>query len=556
MKKLWQSISISEWKMVVALTVILIVVTTLPFVIGFLHTPADTSFNGLHALSYGDGPVYYSYIRQISSGENVIKDNFTSEPQYIGTFNAWWWMVGVFNRAIGDHVIIVFQLARILMIPIFAASMYLFVSYCMPLPRQRLYALVFIFFSAGVGLYAAPIVDQWHIADIIPYHWPIDLWIAEAITFNAVFHSSHFIASITCMILIFLLFLISNETKKIAPVLIAGAIALFFFNFHPYYAPVVALVIGGYTATISLIERRIAWRSLWSGALIGGIGLPSILYHVWLIMHEPVIGIRAAQNITLNSPWPYVIIGFGFLLPGAILGIWMIARRKIWNPGLILITIWGAVNGILMFAPTPFQSRYTQGTHIVLSILSVYGLYWLYEMAMQKLPRRVAIFWVQNPILWGVMFVILYMPSTLYSLTRDVYYFWAVPRSIQGFFYVPHDLTDAGVWLNKNSDTATPVVLGSELGSRFLSLNTGAKFYLAHGHETIEYKQKLSRVQNIFRGEVDKKDLLQWLQKNNITYILLSENEKKWGASPEYFDRVLLVAYRNDTVTLYRVPIE
>src|SRR3989338_10887560 len=208
MKALLKTITTSEWRFVCWLTLAVLALTGLPYLYGSWSAPAGTTYDGLHALAPGDVPVYYSYLYQIKAGEVLVKDLFTDEPQPLGTFNVWWFLVGTVARWLNLSLPLAFQLSRLLMIPVFTAVAYVFLSYVFRQPARRKLALVFLLFSSGLGVYAAGLPDTVASSSAEVYAWPIDLWITEAITFNALYQTSHFIASITLMLLIFLLMLL------------------------------------------------------------------------------------------------------------------------------------------------------------------------------------------------------------------------------------------------------------------------------------------------------------------------------------------------------------
>src|SRR3989338_8052718 len=137
MKTLFNSISRSEWRFAGVLVLVMIVLAGLPYLYAWLTAPANTVYDGLHALSPGDVPVYYSYINQVKQGQFFLKDLFTSEPQDLGTFNVWWAGVGLLAKFFNLSVIVAFQLARILLIPVFMVVAYLFISYFFIKVNQR-----------------------------------------------------------------------------------------------------------------------------------------------------------------------------------------------------------------------------------------------------------------------------------------------------------------------------------------------------------------------------------------------------------------------------------
>ena len=60
MKELFNSITKKEWLFVIFLSLAVIFITTAPAVYGWLKTPADKVFTGMHFVSADDWFVYYS----------------------------------------------------------------------------------------------------------------------------------------------------------------------------------------------------------------------------------------------------------------------------------------------------------------------------------------------------------------------------------------------------------------------------------------------------------------------------------------------------------------
>ena len=378
MRELINSVSKKEWVFVGIITAVIIILTTVPYIFGYLMAPSNTVYNGIHALSPGDIPVYYSNINQVIEGDFLVKNLFTAEDQSIGTFNVWWFLVGLVAKIFGLSVILVFQLSRIFMIPVFIFISYLFVAYFIQSVPQRKISLIFILFSSGAGFWMAGLIDTVTFADTTTYWWPIDLWLTEAITFNALYQTSHFIASITLTLLIFLLMLLAFEKNRFNYAVISGFLALFYFNFHPYYLPVIFGVLGLYLFVLFLQASKILWRQMGYLVTVFLISFPSIIYHFWLIQASPVIGQRAVQNVTNISPLPFVLIGYGFLLPGFFLGLYWLIKRKSLNIKFIFLLIWLGLNVVLIYSPFPFHSRYTQGIQIIFSIFTVVDYFIFY----------------------------------------------------------------------------------------------------------------------------------------------------------------------------------
>lgn len=551
-KKFKITISVQEWRFVWWLSAIVIIITTLPYLVGYLLTPAGTIYNGLHALSPGDVPVYYSYLRQVKIGEFFLYNFFTSEIQTQGTLNLWWLLVGLFGKWFDLSGLITFQVSRILLIPVFMATAYIFFSHFFVSKRVRQLTMIFLLFSAGVGAYSAPFLQILNpTRDVL--QWPIDLWITEATTFTALYHSSHMIASLIMMLVILLLIFLGISQTKIKLAILAGLAGLFYFNFHPYYLPVVYGVALFYFFYLTWQQQKISWRQLiWVGLFII-LSLPSAMYHVWLIWSDPIIYQRAMQNVTPLSPWLYVFLGYGWLWIGALVSIFIRIKNKTLDNHYVFILLWLLVILCLIILPLPFTSRFTQGLHIILVYLTIDALVYLYHYLKTNFNFLYKKIIINNTILFSILFILFFALSNIFQLVRDVYYFITKPNQTAQIFYLEQGLIDSFVWL-KNTGT-NQVILAADIPAKFVPSFSGQIAYVAHAHETIFYYTKALRSQWFYASNSLEKDDKKhaWLQSEGIDYVLFSYYEKQLGDFQPQEKKYLQPVFSSGQTTVYKV---
>ncbi|MFA5022286.1 MAG: hypothetical protein WC508_04375 [Patescibacteria group bacterium] len=551
MKDLIKSISKNEWRFLILIMAAMVLITTIPYIFGYFSASPGTVYDGLHALTAGDTPVYCSYINQVKSGNIFLKDLFTSETQDIGTLNIWWLLVGFMAKIFNLSPLFAFQISRIVMVPIFIIIAYLFISYIFTEVRKRKLALIFLLFSSGLGAYFANFFNQFGWENTIPYRWPIDLWLGEAIIFNTLYQTSHFIASITLTLLIFLLVLLALAKNKFSYAVIAGILCLFYFNFHPYYFPVIFGVLGLYLLVLFWQTKKILWRDVGYLLTVFLISLPSVIYHFWLIVSSPTIAWRATQNITLISPPIFVLIGYGFLWLGFGLGLWFLLKNKALENKFIFLLIWLTVNLALAYSAFPFQSRYTQGLQFILVIFTVVGLLAIYDWLKIKLKSKTFDFWVNNPTLLGVLFILLFGTSNLYNLVRDFYYFSYKPGTVASAFYLPKGLVSGIKWTD--SLPGPQIILAADIPARFTSCYSGQTVYLGHFHETLFAYSKALYLSWFFADNKNDEKKHQFLIKNNINLVFYSQYEKELGSFNPATKDYLKPIYQNPDIIIYQV---
>lgn len=551
-KKFNISISVKEWRFVWWLSAAVIMITTLPYLVGYLFTPADTIYNGLHALSPGDVPVYYSYLRQIKAGEFFLYNFFTSEIQTHGTINLWWLLVGLFGKWFNLSGLIIFQVSRILMIPVLVAIAYIFFSYFFVSKRVRRWTLIFLLFSSGIGAYSAPFLQI-----LNPFretlHWPIDLWITEATTFTALYHSSHMIVSLVMMLVILLLIFLGLSQIKIKFAFFAGLAGLFYFNFHPYYLPVVYGVALFYFFYLTWQQQKINWQQfIWLGLFII-LSLPSAIYHGWLIWSDPIIYQRALQNVTPLSPWLYVFLGYGWLWLGGLVSVFIRIKNKNLENNYVFMLLWLLVILFLIILPLPFTSRYTQGLQVILVYLTIDALVYLYHYLKANFYNFYKKIIINNTILFSILFVLLFAMSNIFQLVRDVYYFTTKPNQTAQIFYLEQGLKNSFTWLEQN--VSQQVILAADIPAKFVPSYAGQVAYVAHAHETIFYYAKALSTQWFYADNNREKDdkKYAWLRREGIDYVLYSPYEKDLGSFQPQEKDYLRPVFSKGQTTIYEV---
>ena len=284
------------------------------------------------------------------------------------------------------------------------------------------------------------------------------------------------------------------------------------------------------------------------------LSLPSVAYHVFLIKAEPVIGLRALQNVTLISSPFYVLIGYGLLGPLAVVGVYLLWKRNLFSRPFQYLGIWLLLNLTLIAINAPFQSRFTQGVHVALVIFSTAGLFGIAERLRQKLTSRRYNFWINNPTLLMVGFLVLFTPSTLFMFFRDLYILSVQPGVIKELFFWSPDFIAATDYLGAQPRGA--LVLAAEIPSRFIPGLTGQTVFLGHMHETLNFEARELELRWFYRPKTSDQARINFLQRHGIDYLLFGPYEKQLGPFDPAGKNYLTPVVQTDTVVLYQVTAE
>ena len=223
-----------DLKFILILSVIMMLITSLPYLYLHFQTPADSAYFWTSLLNSADMPVYFSYLEQAKQGHLLFSDLFTSEPHQ-PFLNIFWLAVGLAAKFFNLSAPMIFHLARLMFIPFFIWTLKKIIDFFEPNWHSRL--LLFLFtFTTGFGLMLAPLMRR---ENLFQVGVGLDLVAAEATPFMSMFFSGHFILSWITLLWSLVLTIKSYQKQSYFYAAVAGLINLFFFQFHPYYAPLI-----------------------------------------------------------------------------------------------------------------------------------------------------------------------------------------------------------------------------------------------------------------------------------------------------------------------------
>ncbi|NCF75157.1 MAG: hypothetical protein GWO87_01565 [Xanthomonadaceae bacterium] len=539
----------SEFKLIFIVSIIAIIFTSLPYLYGYFNSSNEYFYTGAH-LAPTDLFVYESYINQIKDGNIMLENLFNNELFPEKNFNIFWLIIGLFAKIFHLSAFLAFHLTRILLIIPCLFAIYFLISYFFKNIVKRKIAFLLISFSSGLGALLSPILNSSYYVEIEKgyYNWPLDLWATESNTFLTLYQSPHFIASLTCLILIFLFFLIALDTNKIKYSLIAGITALFYFNFHPFFLITIFSVISVYLIILLLQkQKKIFLKGMKHLFIIGFISLPSILYHLTKILVDPITQEKAKQNLCATPSLFITIISYGIPLFLAIYGIYyLIKNKKINNKNLFLI-VWFIINFILIFCPLiAFQRRLTMGMQIPIVILSVIAIFVIYEniknlkfISNFKKSKAVTI------LLLSFIFIFLSL-SNLYVITEGFIV------SYQKMNYLHTSKIQAMLWIKQNVKKNETIFSSVLIGNIIPAIAT-KKVYAGHWVETTNSEYKRNKIVWFFRTNKSDKQKKKFLKNSRIDYIFYSNLEQNIGSFNPDEKKYLKKVYDNKDVQIYKV---
>ncbi|MBI5071924.1 hypothetical protein HZB93_03490 [Candidatus Falkowbacteria bacterium] len=534
-------ISLKKWKLIGLVSLLLIVITSLPILFGFLSTPQNNVFLGLQFIDHADTPVYYSWIEQAKDGHLLFKNLFTSENEGRFIFDPFWLGVGLSAKTFSLSSFAAYQLARIFLIPIFLAVAYIFISHFFTEEKKRKLGFLFLIFASGLG-WMVWLISK--IFSVTPSSLPMDLWVPEAFTFSTLYNSPHFIASLTLFITVLLLTLFAIERGKKIYSLGAGFAALFLFQFHPYNAPTLAGILGLHFLFLCIENKKIRWDILKHYFILLSISLPAIIYHAWTLKNFWTRQQFALQNICLTPGPGAAFLSYGLLLILACFGVFVLLKKEKTEKSLFLLA-WFFAQIILIYAPFNFQRRMTAGLQIVMSVLAVISLFYLYDTnsIFKKFAKKKILMWF--------IFIVFLGLSNYFLITDDLIYYSNPPQIYSS--YLSLDKKEAMVWL-KNNTAEENIILATPVNGNLLPALSLRPVYVGQWSLTAAQTIKTERLQYFF-GTPDSQSQTRavFLKINNINYLFFGPEEKAVANFNPETDKNLDKVYQNGEVTIYKV---
>ena len=538
----------------IALVLALEIITIIPVFYGYTIATAETYFNGVSNLAPGDFSLYLSYFEQVKQGHWFFEDLYTGEWQSANLFNPFFLLFGLVGKVFHLSNIATFHISRAIMIPIFLAVLMIFLRLFFS-DRKKLYlAAIITALGSGIGAWLAPFFGSHSYINHISgyYHWPMDLWVPEFNVFLTLHRNPLYVASLTLILLIFLLFVKSIIEQKILWSVLAGVSGLFLFLIHPYHIPTIyAVAIVWVIVTILRKQANLAQTLMHFGILVF-FSVPAVIYQVTLLLTDPIMHQRYYNTGGPPTVWWLTIISYGFLLIFALPEIRrflkaLFTKTPLTPAGqwLSFCLIWFIVGILLVYSPFfEHTRRLTEGLQIPLVIFTTIFLFRQTKTFWYKKFEKIA----DTRIILTIAFIFIFGTSTIYAIAQDFNLYTTKHPKV----YIPIQTYDGMQWIKKQT-TNNDVILTDLLIGNLLPGIAGRHVYIGHTSETALYRLKERWLFAFFAQNRSENFELKFLKDNRITYIFYTPDLKKSGTWRPENKTYLSKVFENDRAAIYVV---
>jgi hypothetical protein len=536
-------ISPQEWRWVWALILVVLLLTSLPYLYGYLSSPADKQFMGL-MLDVPDHGQYLSWWRSFQSAP-LAPNKLTPEPNEPLFFNLLWWALAQVTRFTGLGYAPLFQIFRWVSGASFLWAVYRLIAQFLAGVRQRRTAFLLIAFSAGLGWVLVVLKYTVTQGELL---FPLDVFIAEGNSFLCILGYPHFAFAAAFIALIFEFIWRGWAEKRTRHMVTAGVLALILGWTHTYDLLIVYGVMGTFALLVWVKERRFPWPLFWGGVIIVALSCSGAIYSVILTSVDPlweeVLAQFANAGVYTPSP-PHLVIFFGFPLLVAV-GSWLaLARKRQWAEGNLFVMGWFVAGAALNYIPTDFQIHMLNGWQIPMMILVTMGLHDLIAPAIARRPSLGG----QKAAQWlAAVFLIAVLPTNLYL--------WAWRfidlRRHDYPYYLYRDEIAALEWLRENT-APEDIVLSSLTVGQYVPALSGNTAYLAHWAQTVDFYEKEQRVAAFFDAATPDAERAETIAAFGVDHVFHGPAERALGAFDPAAAPWLALTYSSPKVNVYSI---
>lgn len=516
------SVSRSEWRWLMAVSLAILLLSSLPTLYAWSLESPDRVFTG-SVYNVEDANSYLGKMRLGARGEWLFYLFYTPEPHEPILVYPFYLFLGKLAAGLGTPLPLAYHLSRVLFGFGLLVTIYVFVAYFTPDLTHRRLAWFLCAIGSGLG---------WLLLMLGAVPWlgslPLDFWVPEAYTFLVLYSTPHLALAQGLLLLVVLLTLRGFE-KDARWSLVAAGLAFAMGWVVPFYAGVLAAAIAAYLLAMALRRQHFPWRELGLATVTGLGAVPPIIYIGWSFA-KPVYAEWAAQNRILSPHPAHYLLGFGLLIVPAAWG-----AVHAWRQGgdrWLLPLAWVLVVPFLLYLPFNLQRRMCVAVQVPLALLAAVGL--LARLRGKPMLR------LGYVLLVGLSNWLLIAGSLgpIRQRTEPIFRSGAEVAALR--------------WLNRHASPEETVLASFQVGN-VVPVYTDLRVFAGHGPETLYSAQKGVALTRFFEPETDDEWRQNLLTEYGIDYVFYGPHELALGTWEPAHTPYLFSVYDEAGYVIFRV---
>lgn len=514
--------------------VLVMLVSLVPYVIGFARQGSDWVFTGF-VFGVEDGN---SYIAKMLSGANgywLFQTPYTAYPQNGAFAFILYLLLGKLSSSPGQHtqLVLLFHIFRFAAGILMFLATYDFISIFIHNVKLRRLGTALAGLGGGLGF-----LILFGFRNLWAGGLPLEFYSPETFGFLELFGLPHLALGRALLLWGLCEYLNWGQSGVLSTrrKIIGGTAWLVLGLVQPLTVAVGWMILAAHLTAITITsvfkyeDKMVRWntlreyfiRALWMGL----ISSPIVIYTLVAFNIDPFLKEWTSQNIILSPPFIDYLLAYGLLLPFAILGLILIGKSH--KPRELLIASWFVIFPLLAYFPYNLQRRLLEGVWVAIIILALLGLEKAFN---QKIAQ------------WAYKISCLLFLTTLVVFLGSCAAVWNVHEPI----YRPRAEVEAFKYLGEQ-DMDQKIVLASYSTSNALPAWVPAKVVAGHGPESIHLGEIQSRTEGFFQSAENYQDLL---DEFGVDYIFYGPGEQSLGSLN--LKEGISVVYHQGDYWIYRV---
>lgn len=503
-----RSIDVNEKLWVLMYSVLVLVLTSLPYFIGFYTESPDWRFSGF-VFNVEDGNSYIAKMLRGASGDWLFRSPYTYQEQSGVLAFFPYILLGKLASGAEMHtqLVVLYHLFRWMAGLFVMYSTYAFLALFVKSIWIRRLGLVLASLGGGLG---------WILVIVGRSQWlgsmPLEYYSPETFGFLSIYGIPHLAMARGMLLSALRMYMEGHPNQSRGAVI--GLIGILAGLFQPLSVVILGLVIGLHLLVSYKISRTLEgidlassfdfWNEKFKDSCIAGLFLlPFIIYNL-VALKQPYVKQWTEQNIIL-SPHPFhYLLAYGGVLPLSIVG----GRRVLADKDLrgMLTVIWVLMLPILAYFPFNLQRRLPDGVWVALLSLFLYGVESLNKEAIRK--------WV------SVVLLVMLLPTSFFLLAGGVQTALAKEAPV----FVPGEQVAAFKFLANNARVDS-VVLSSYSTGNALPAWAPLRVVIGHGPESVGLKDFQPIIERFYSSEMNSMERMRLLSQFSVDYVYWGKNE-------------------------------
>jgi hypothetical protein len=522
----------NELKWTLGLAGILILITSLPYFLGFANQNSEWVFSGF-VFGVNDGNSYIAKMLSGSSGAWLFKTPYSSLDQRGVIAFLPYLLLGKLASGEAMHLqlVSIFHLFRVLTIPLVVLAVYQFISLFIESSFWRRWATVLVTCGGGLGWLLVLSGNAAWQGDL-----PLDFYSPESFGFLAIYGLPHLVLARALLLFGMTSYLCAFESARRG--WIAGVCFLGLTLVQPLSVVTAFVIIGVHQLLLLLlfIRRRAMdeWRPWFFAALRSGIpALPLVIYIGISFTQDPFLKKWTEQNRILSPHPGHYLFAYGLLLIPMIAGIRSQFRRH-WAAALLPLA-WVIAFPFLAYAPHNLQRRLPEGIWVAIVLFAALGF------SEWKFNRSTAKRWIIAVV-------------TLCSLLSSLILILGGIRQVlvpDAPIYQPAEEVNTFKMLARIVETDSVVLTGFETGNA-LPAYAPVRVVIGHGPESADLSLLEPQVERFYAGAMNEDQADDFLSAWKVNYVWYGPREKVLGGWEPVSNLALELVLENGQYSVYR----